>query len=101
MTCLERTDLTTAQKVQCAVQALARQAHGAITALGIQFTLSRPTVYQAAASAEAVLEQHFSQGALKPVTVTVDHALLRRAVVALRVVAPNSIRAIETLLPLL
>lgn len=101
MTCLERTDLTTAQKVQCAAQALVRQAHGAITALGIEFNLSRPTVYQAAARAEAVLEQHFSQGAIEPVTVTIDHAQLRRAAVALRVVAPNSIRAIETLLPLL
>lgn len=97
MTCLQRTDLTTARKIQCAAQALARQAHGVITALSREFGLSRPTIYEAAATAEAVLAQHFQQGALE--TVAVDEAQLRRAVIALRVVAPNSIRAIEALIP--
>ena len=99
MTCLQRTDLTTARKIQCAAQALARQAHGVITALSMEFGLSRPTIYEAAATAEAVLAQHFQQGALE--TVAVDEAQLRRAVIALRVVAPNSIRAIEELIPVL
>lgn len=101
MTCLQRTDLTTSQKIECAAQALARQAHGVISALSGEFGLSRPTVYEAAATAEAVLEQHFSQSALGTVAVAVDEAQLRRAIIALRVVAPNSIRAIEELIPLL
>lgn len=101
MTCLQRTDLTTSQKIQCAAQALARQAHGVISALSVEFGLSRPTVYEAAATAEAVLARHFNQGSLEPVAVTVDEAQLRRAVIALRVVAPNSIRAIEELIPVL
>lgn len=101
MTSLTRTDLTTAQKIQCATKALARQAHGVITALSLEFGLSRPTVYEAAAAAEAVLQQHFEAGPCGAVTVAVDEAQLRRAVVALRVVAPNSIRSIEELLPIL
>lgn len=101
MTRLERTTLTTSQKVECAAQALGRQEHGVISALSREYGVSRPTVYEAGASAEAVLEHHFHPGALETVTVTVDEAQLRRAVVALRVVAPNSIRAIEELIPLL
>ena len=101
MSSLTRTDLTTAQKVQCAAQALARQARGVITKVSREFGLSRPTVYEAAASAEAVLEKHFDRGLIETVAVEVDEAQLRRAVIALRVVAPNSLRAIEALLPLL
>lgn len=101
MTVLNRTELTLPQKIQCAAQALARQAHGAITALSLEFGISRPTVYEAGASAEAVLREHFEQGALGAVTLRVDQAQLRRAVVGLRVSAPNSIRAIEQLIPIL
>ena len=75
MTVLQRTDLTTSQKVQCA----------------------------AGAAAESVLRTHFEaplqQGAA--VEVRVDDAQLRRAVVALRVLAPNALRPIEDLVPLL
>ena len=101
MTSLNRTDLTTAQKIQCAAQALTQQAHGVITSLSREFGLSRPTVYEAAATAEAVLEKHFERGSIETTFVEVDEAQLRRAVIALRVVAPSSIRAIEDLLPLL
>ena len=48
-----------------------------------------------------MLETHFSQGAIQANTLVIDEAQLRRAVVALRVVAPNSIRGIEELIPLL
>ena len=101
MTGLHQTELTLSQKVQCAAQALSRQAHGVITALSVEFGISRPTVYEAAASAEAVLERHFEPASEGRVSIEVDQQHLRRAVVALRVVGANSIRSIEELMPIL
>ena len=104
MTVLQRTDLTTSQKIECAATAVARQhEHGAKTALSEAYEISRPTVYAVGATAEAVLRSHFEAPLLggAGVEVRVDDAQLRRAVVALRVLAPNAIRPIEDLLPLL
>lgn len=101
MTCLNRTDLTIPQKIQCSIQALSAQLDGGMSELSREFTVSRPTLYAAAATVETLLESHFSQGAIQANTLVIDEAQLRRAVVALRVVAPNSIRAIEGLIPLL
>ena len=104
MTGLHRTPLTTSQKVEFAASALVRQGEwGAMSALSRAFGVSRPTVYAASASASEVLEQHFEESDLgrSPVCVEVDEAQLQRAVVALRVMAPNALRAIEDLLPLL
>ena len=104
MTVLQRTDLTTSQKVECAAAAVARQhEHGSKTALSERYEISRPTVYAAAATAQSVLRTHFEAPLLSgpAVAVRVDDAQLRRAVVALRVLAPNAIRPIEDLLPLL
>ena len=104
MTGLHRTTLTTSQKIECAAAALARQhEHGSKTALSRAYEVSRPTVYAAGAAAESVLRAHFETRLLegRAVDVRVDDAQLRRALVALRVVAPNSLRAIEDLLPLL
>ena len=103
MTVLERTDLTTSQKIQCAAAAVAGQhEHGSKTALSETYEISRPTVYAVGATAESVLRSHFEAPLLggAGVTVRVDDAQLRRAVVALRVMAPNAIRPIEDLLPL-
>ena len=104
MTVLQRTALTTSQKIQCAAAALAGQSgHGSKTALSEEYEVSRPTVYAAGATAESVLRAHFETPLLQgaAVTVRVDDAQLRRALVALRVLAPNAIRPIEDLLPLL
>ena len=104
MTVLQRTDLTTSQKIQCAAAAVAGQhTHGAKTALSETYEISRPTVYAVGATAEAVLRTHFEAPLLggAGVEVRVDDAQLRRAVVALRVMAPNAIRPIEDLLPVL
>ena len=104
MTGLHRTTLTTSQKTQCAAAALARQhEHGSKTALSREYEISRPTVYAAGETAEAVLSAHFDTALLADgaVNVRVDDAQLVRTLVALRAVAPNSIRAIEQLLPLL
>ena len=104
MTVLQRTDLTTSQKIQCAAAAVAGQhAHGSKTALSETYEISRPTVYAVGAAAESVLRTHFEAPLLggAGVTVRVDDGQLRRAVVALRVLAPNAIRPIEDLVPLL
>ena len=104
MTVLQRTDLTTSQKIQCAAAAVSGQhAHGSKTALSEAYEISRPTVYAVGAAAESVLRSHFETPLLQgaAVDVRVDDAQLRRAVVALRVLAPNAIRPIEDLVPLL
>ena len=113
MTVLQRTDLTTSQKIQCAAAAVAGQhAYGSKTALSETYEISRPTVYAVGAAAESVLRSHFESPLLQgaAVDVRVDDAQLRRAVplaartrlvVALRVLAPNAIRPIEDLVPLL
>ena len=92
MTVLHRTDLTTSQKIECAAAAVAGQhEYGSKTALSETYEISRPTVYAVGATAEAVLRTHFEAPLLSGagVTVRVDDAQLRRAVVALRVLAPN------------
>ncbi len=103
MTGLHRTPLTTSQKIQCAAESLARQdEHGAKSALSREFGISRPTVYAAGETANEVLREHFEGSSLggPVVNVRVDEGQLHRALVALRVVAPNSIRAIEDLIPI-
>ena len=69
----------------------------------VQYEISRPTVYAVGSAAESVLRSHFETPLLQgaAVDVRVDDAQLRRAVVALRVLAPNAIRPIEDLVPLL
>ena len=104
MTVLQRTDLTTSQKIQCAAAVVAGQhARDSKTALSEAYEISRPTVYAVGAAAESVLRSHFEAPLLQgaAVEVRVDDAQLRRAVVALRVLAPNAIRPIEDLVPLL
>ena len=130
MTVLQRTDLTTSQKIQCAAAAVAGQhAHGSKTVLSETYEISRPTVYAAGATAESVFRAHFEAPLLQgaAVDVRVDDVQLRRAVplaararlvplaararlvplaararlvVTLRVLAPNAILPIEDL-PLL
>ncbi len=103
MTGLHRTPLTTSQKVQCGAKALAGQAvHGTLSALRDEFGISRPTLYEVRVAACDALSAHFEkeEAAHRAVRVQVDEVQLRRAVVALRAMAPNSIRAIEDLLAL-
>lgn len=101
MTGLKRTDLPTSHKVQLAASALAGQGtYGAVTDLAQMFDVSRPTVYGAAQTAEGVLTRYFEASAIGERNVVVDEKQLKRMVVGLRVVAPNSIRAIEDLIPL-
>ena len=93
MAVLQRTDLTTSQKIRCAAAAVAGQrAHGSKTGLSETYEISRPTVHAVGAAAQSVLWTHLEAPLLQgaAVDVRVDDAQLRRAVVALRVLAPNS-----------
>ena len=81
MTVLQRTDLTTSQKIQCAAAAVAGQhAHGSKTALSERYEISRPTVYAVGAAAESVLRSHFETPLLQgaAVDVRVDDATVWR-----------------------
>ncbi len=104
MTELHRTPLTTSQKIECAATVLARQQeHGAKSELSRTYGISRPTVYAAGATAQEVLEAHFQppEPARPLACVSVDEGQLQRTVVALRVSAPNALRPIEDLIPLI
>ena len=101
---LARTDLTTSQRVNLSATALGGKGqYGAVTQLAENYRVSRPTVYSAAAEAEEVLTRHYtaSDPKFREVTVRVDEAQLRRAIVGLRCHGPNSIRTIQNLLPIL
>jgi len=104
MTGLLRTDLSTSHKAHLAASAFSHQGeYGPTTALAQQYDISRPTVYAAGQTGQTVLEEHFARAETSDsVTwVAVDTAQLKRAIVALRVIAPDSLRAIEDLLPIL
>ena len=104
MTGLLRTELSTPLKAELAASAFALQGiHGAMSDLGTDFDISRPTVYAAASVAEGVLNDHFQRAQEKDpvVLIRVDLAQLKRTVVAMRIVGPNSIRDIEELLPII
>jgi predicted transcriptional regulator len=103
MTGLHRTPLTASQKTRCAATALAGQeVHGTISEVSREFGISRLTVYEAGNAAGEVVREHFEQdeSTYRAVRVEIDESLLERAVVALRVMAPNAIRPIEELLPI-
>jgi hypothetical protein len=81
---------------------LARQEeHGSVTALSEEFGLWRPTIYAAGDAAHEVLTRHFEDTAEGIVRVDVGEEQLQRAIVALRSMAPNAIRPIEDLIPLI
>lgn len=100
MTTLTKTNLSTPLKVHCAANAIACQVkHGAATDLSDAFGISRPTFYKLRETAEQVLTEHFDTPA-NP-RIELSEQLIKRTIVALRAIAPNSIRAIEDLLPII
>ena len=68
-----------------------------------EFGISRPTLYEARETACSVLEAHFKESEPEgnPVHVLVDKAQLERSIVVLRAMSPNSLRAIEDMLPII
>ena len=104
MTGLHNTNLTTSQKIEFSAKTLANQGlYGSMTQLSQAYEVSRPTIYQVQKTTEAILSQHFNQTQeqLKARTVVVNQAQLERAIIALSIVSPNSIRAIEDILPII
>lgn len=111
MTGLSRTDLSTSRKVELAASALGQQGqHGAVSLLARAFGVARGTVYSAKGTASDVLTAHFGmaagtapadEAATSWPPVRVDGAQIRRAIAALRVVVPGTLRPIEELLPIL
>ena len=102
MASLTQIDLSTSDKVELASAAITLQEnYGATTTLGKFFGISRPTVYEAKATAKKVLGRHFESEITDATHVFVDDAQLKRAIVALRIMSPNAIRPIEDLLPIL
>jgi Transposase len=103
MTSLHRTPLTTSQKIECVAKALAGQEDcGGIAGLSRSSGVSRPTVYAAKGAALEVLREHFEESESDPtVWVKIDPAQVRRTVVALRVMAPNALRPIEDIIPII
>jgi len=102
ITALKQTELSLQEKAMFSAAALARcQEHGAKSELARHYEVSRPTVYSAIGTASSVLSKHFDEQKSKAVMVEVNEAQLRRAVVALRVTAPNALRPIEGLIPII
>ncbi len=99
---LERTDLTDAQKIQLVSTAVAHQGEfGTISYLADEYGISRNTVYDALDKTRNILEQQVLPTTLLHTCVAVDEQQIARAITALRVVGPNSLRNIEDLLPIL
>lgn len=104
MTNLSKTDLPTSQKIELAVFSLATQGeYGSVSSLATAFEVSRPTVYEARNTAQELLNRHFnaSEPDENKHQIILDSAQLCRTIVALRAMAPNSLRAIEDLLPII
>src|ERR671923_2149246 len=103
MTSLHRTPLMTSQKIECVAKALAGQEDGGgIAGLSREYEVSRPTVYAAKGAASEVLREHFEEPESDPtVWVKIDPAQVQRTVVGLRVMAPNALRPIEDLIPII
>jgi hypothetical protein len=102
MTGLHRTPLTTSQKIEGVAKALAGpEGCGGIAGLRSS-GVSRPTVYAAKGAALEVLREHFEEPQSDPrVWVKGDSAQLRRTVVGLRVRAPNALRPLEEMIPII
>ena len=102
MPILDRTPLDPSDKLHLLVKTLSCQAHGAITLLANDFSISRKSVYKARdAILNAINELASEQTEPHNITcVGVDKLQIRRAIVALAITSANSIRAIEEQIPI-
>jgi hypothetical protein len=103
MSILNRTTLTSSDKLDLLLNSVSCQPFGGITLLSDEYGVSRKTVYQTRNAALNAL-QTLTDDTPSPELITsvdVDVAQLRRTIVALACTAPNSIRAIEEQLPLI
>ena len=100
---LNRTELDPSDKRDLLLKTLSCQAHGAITLLANDFSISRKSVYKARnAALNAINELASEQTEPHNITcVGVDKLQIRRAIVALAITSANSIRAIEEQIPII
>ena len=101
MTIFSRTDLSSSDKPYLLAKALTCQDHGDMTQLSQEYGLSRPTLYRARNEAEQALQSLLQGDAPSICSVHISDAQLKRAIVALGIEAPNSIRSIQALIPIL
>jgi hypothetical protein len=103
MPILDRTPLTASDKIDLLLKTAACQAHGAITLLSKEYSLSRKAIYSARNAMNCALFSLVEDPEVPEciTSVHIDEPQLRRSIVALAITAPNSIRSIETLIPTL
>jgi hypothetical protein len=100
MPILDRTSLNSSDKLDFLLNSAICQAFGDISHVSAQFDVSRKTVYKTKTVALDALRDLLNQPS-QALAVQVDEAQIKRAIVALTITAPNSIRAIEDILPLI
>ena len=103
MQLLNRTSLSPSDKLDLLLKTVTCQAHGAITSLANEFSISRKAVYTAR---DAILKafNELSSNNNEPEYITcvgVDKSQLRRIIVALSITSANSIRAIQEQIPII
>jgi hypothetical protein len=103
MSILNRTSLTSSDKLNLLSKTVGCQPYGSISSLADEFGISRKTLYQTQNAAKQALQSLVSETDESDIitTVGVDADQLRRTIVALSCTAPVSIRAIEEQLPLI
>ena len=103
MPILNRTPLAPSDKLHLLAKTLSCQAHGEITSLANDFSISRKAVYTARDAIQAALNALVYDKIVPDciVTVDVDKSQLRRSIVALSITSANSIRAIQEQIPII
>ena len=103
MPILDRTRLETSDKLHLLVKTLSCQAHGNISSLANEFSISRKAVYVARHAMQTALNAlvYDKEEPNCIVSIGVDKPLLRRTIVALSITSANSIRAIVEQIPII
>ena len=103
MPILDRTQLEPSDKLHLLAKTLCCQAHGNITSLANDFSISRKAVYAARDALQVALNALISDKEKSDciISVAVDKFQLRRAIVALSITSANSIRAIQDQIPII
>ena len=103
MPILDRTPLEPSDKLHLLVKTLSCQAHGKITSIANDFSISRKAVYAARDAIQTALHAlvYDKAGPDCTVTIAVDKSQLRRTIVALSITSANSIRAIQEQIPII
>jgi len=102
MPILDRTRLNPSDKLHLLVKTLSCQAHGEITSIANDFSISRKAVYTARNAMQTALNALvYDNDESYSITDGVDKPQLRRVIVALSITSANSIRAIQEQIPII